>query len=74
MTHRVKCLTKVKEVKEKQKSDVFSVDPSSDVVCEFDTSCLGTIVFLEACLHADENVVYVNVSVNLFVYYVFYCF
>ena len=69
MTHRVKCLT---EVKEKQKSDVFSVDPRSDVVCEFDKSCLGTIVFLEVCLHAVENVVCVNVSVNLFVYYVFY--
>ena len=71
MTHRVKCLT---EVKKKQKSDVFSVDPSSDVVCEFDKSCLSTIVFLKACLHTVENVVCVNVSVDLFVYYVFYCF
>ena len=71
MTHRVKGLT---EVIEKQKSDVFPVYPSSDVVCEFDKSCLGTIVFLEACLHAIENVVCVNVSANLFVYYVFYCF
>ena len=66
MTHRVKCFT---EIKEKQKSDVFSVDPSSDVICEFHKSCLGTIVFLTACLHAVENVVCVNVSVNLFVYY-----
>ena len=71
MTHRVKCLT---EVKEKQKSDVFSLDPSSDVACKFDKSCLDTIVFLKACLHAVENVVCVNVSVNLFVYYVFNCF
>ena len=71
MTHRVECLT---EVKKQQKSDVFSVDPSSDVVCEFDKSCLGTIVFLESCLHAVENLVCVDVSVNLFVYYVFYCF
>ena len=71
MTHRVNCLT---EVKEKQKSDVFSVDTSADAVCEFDKSCLGTIVFLEACLHAAENVVCVNLSVDLFVYYVFYCF
>ena len=57
MTHRIKCLT---EVNEKQKSNVFSVDPSSDVVYEFVKSCLGTIVFLEACLHAVENVVCVN--------------
>ena len=71
MTHRVKYRTKVKE---KQKSDAFSVDPSSDAVCEFDKSCLGTIIFLEACLHPVENVVWVNVSVNLFLYYVFYCF
>ena len=54
MTRRVKCLTNFKK---KQKSDVFSVDFSSDIVCEFDKSCLGTIVFLEACLHAVENVV-----------------
>ena len=68
--NRSYCLT---EVKEKQKSDIFSVDSSSDVVCEFDKRCLGYIVFLEACLHAVENVVRVNVSINLFVYYVFSC-
>ena len=68
MTHRVKCLA---EIKKKQKSDVFSIDPNSDIVCEFDKSCLGTIVFLEACLHTVVNIVCVNVSVNLFVYYVF---
>ena len=59
------------EIEENQKSEVLSVDFNPDVVYKFNKTIMGTTVFLEACLHTVENIICFNVSVDLFVYYVF---